>query len=356
MHQPSPSAVLATISVAVLAGHAWSQLTPDRLYYGIDRAIPMSIAVPAGVVGESTIRLYTAPDLAPKQGAGTIAASAPAAPGPVNLAALFPMIWAPTNPRVRYAQLLVGQSEVGPPVVIQPMISPKTASLINGTTRQAFWFDDATKKPSFDPKEGAIVYSSESPIVFSGVRAYTDVRVVFATSEGDMEFAMRPDAAPNTVWNFLQLVRGGFYTDIAFHRVVPLDRQGNPFVVQVGDPTGTGDGGPGFSYDLEPTTLLHDFGVISVARDTDPNTNGSQVFVCLSREGTARLDGRYTAFGQLVRGTNAVKAVAATPLTEGTDKPVKPPVLFSAKVIPAPAMERRTLDRADAANPATSAR
>lgn len=338
----------------VLAAGCNAQLTPDRLYYGVGRTMPMTISVPKDTAGEPSIRLYEAapapiaPGGAESRPAAdawseehAIIATAAAAAGSVNLATLFPVVWAQSAPRAMYAQLVVGSQEIGPPVVLQPMVSPKTASLVHTTTRQAFWYDDVTKKPSFDPKDATIVYSSESPIVFSGVRAYADRRVVLVTSEGDLEFALRPDAAPNTAWNFLQLVEGGFYTDIAFHRVVPLDKKGNPFVIQVGDPTGTGDGGPGFSYDLEPSTLPHDFGVISVARDTDPNTNGSQVFVCLSRSGTSRLDGKYTAFGQLTHGANAVRAIAATPLEVGTDKPVHPPVLLSARSVAAPSVEQR---------------
>jgi len=340
---PSVSVLFVAALCVVLASTAHAQLTPDRLYYGVGRSIPMTVTIPKDATGEPAIRLYEATSSDLDNGSQNAPAftTASAAAGLVNLATLFPVVWNQPKPRVMYAQLVVGSREVGSPIVLQPMVSPKTAWLINTTTRQPFWYDDTAKKPSFDPKEGTIVYSSESPIVFSGVRVYADTRVVLVTSEGDMEFAMRPDSAPNTAWNFLQLVQGGFYTDIGFHRVVPLDKKGNPFVIQVGDPTGTGDGGPGFSYDLEPSTLSHDFGVISVARDTDLNTNGSQIFVCLSREGTARLDGRYTAFGQLTRGANVVRAIAATPLQEGTDKPMRPPVLFSARVVLAPPMEQR---------------
>lgn len=369
--RPTIPALLLLIPATLLTAlteRAWSQLSPDRLYYGVGRAVPMTVEIPKGLPGEPTIRLYEIPRATDAQAdpaanqkisdrTPTATATAPAAAGSVNLATLFPVIWTRAQARVMYAQLAVGDAEVGPPVVLQPMVSPKTASLVSNTTRQAFWFDDAAKKPSFDPKDAAIVYSSESPIVFSGFRAYPDVRVVLVTSEGDMEFALRPDAAPNTAWNFVQLARGGFYTDIAFHRVVPVDKKGDPFVIQVGDPTGTGDGGPGFSYDLEPSTLPHDFGVISVARDTDPNTNGSQVFVCLSRAGTARLDGKYTAFGELVRGASVVRAIAATPLQEGTDKPAKPPVLFSAKTVPAPTMQQRLVfERARGSSPTNDER
>ena len=99
----------------------------------------------------------------------------------------------------------------------------------------------------------------------------------------------------------------------------------------MGDPTGTGDGGPGYSIDLEPTKLPHDFGVLSMARENEPNTNGSQVFVCLSREGTQKLDGKYAAFAQAVRGADTILAIAGTPLipdrpgTDPKNRPKDPP-------------------------------
>ncbi|KAA0215082.1 MAG: peptidylprolyl isomerase [Leptolyngbya sp. PLA3] len=172
-------------------------------------------------------------------------------------------------------------------------------------------------------------------VTFSGIRAYVEQHVVLDTTLGEIELKMRPDAAPNTVFNFMHLVEGEFYTDIIFHRIVPRARDGSPFVIQVGDPTGGGEGGPGYAVDLERSTLPHGFGVISMARSGDPDSNGSQVFICLSRAGTARLDGLYTAFGQSVRGGDVIQAIAATPVNE-QGRAVDPPVLRSARLVPAP--------------------
>lgn len=86
--------------------------------------------------------------------------------------------------------------------------------------------------------------------------------------------------------------------------------------------------------DFEFSSVPHDFGVLSMARDTDPNTNGSQVFVCLSREGTQRLDGRYVSFGEAVRGAEVILAIGATPVNG--DRPVEPPVLRQVRLVPAP--------------------
>jgi peptidyl-prolyl cis-trans isomerase B (cyclophilin B) len=132
----------------------------------------------------------------------------------------------------------------------------------------------------------------------------------------------------------MELVKGGLYTDTIWHRVVAKRADGSPFVIQGGDPAGTGSGGPGFAYALEKSTLPHDFGVISIARSTDPNTNGCQVFVCLSREGTKHLDGRYASFGQLVRGADAVLKIGAVPVGK-EDRPLNPPKIHGAELIDA---------------------
>src|SRR5690606_19239360 len=126
--------------------------------------------------------------------------------------------------------------------------------------------------------------------------------------------------------NFVHLAQGGFYTDIIFHRVVAKLPDGRPFVIQVGDPSGTGLGGPGYMIDLEKSTLPHDFGVLSMARDTDPDTNGAQVFVCLSKEGTSFLDGRYTSFGHAISGSDVIRKIAATPVGP-EDRPLDPPMI-----------------------------
>ncbi len=145
---------------------------------------------------------------------------------------------------------------------------------------------------------------------------------------------MRPDVAPNTVWNFVQLVQGGFYRDIIFHRIINKHpRTGKPFVIQAGDPTGTGSGSPGYSFILEKSSLPHDFGVLGMARSTDPNTNGSQFYVALSREATQHLDGKYVTYGQLVRGKEVIEKVAAVAIGPKDDRPVKPPVIKGIKLV-----------------------
>lgn len=315
---------------------AGAQLTPSKLYFGIGRPIAMNVEVPPGAKGEARIALF-------EPGGESAKFVAPVAPGGADLASLFPNLWKPgadnasptgaEPPRLYYAQLEVGEARVGSPVVLQPMLNPGIFMLYSFEAQKPYFVDPKTHKPSVDPRQGRIMHTPDAP-VYSGLCAYVEQHAVFETSLGEIEFRLRPDAAPNTVRNFIQLVQGGFYDDIIFHRVVPRSPAGLPFVIQVGDPTGTGSGGPGYSVDFELSSLPHDFGVLSMARDDDPNTNGSQVFVCLSREGTAKLDGKYVSFGQAVSGAEVILAIGATPVNG--DRPVDPPVLKHVRLVPAP--------------------
>lgn len=303
------SLITSAAAALAVAGAASAQVTPDRLYNGINRPIPVKVIVPDGAEGEAFIDLYA-------PGAATPEASAPVVAGTVDLAAQFPALWSAASPALRYAQLRVGAKKIGPPVVLQPLLNPDYAT---GADRR-------TGKPSF---------SSTGPKSSSGLRTYVDKNVVLETTAGEVEFRLRPDQAPNTCFNFRHLVEGGFYTDIVFHRIVPVGPAG-PFVIQVGDPTGTGMGGPGYMFDLENSKLPHAFGVLSMARTNDPNTNGSQVFVCLSRPGTEFLDGSYTAFAEAIRGAESIIAIEKSPLEPGSESPADPkPKIVSARLVDA---------------------
>ena len=107
--------------------------------------------------------------------------------------------------------------------------------------------------------------------------------------------------APNTVANFLKLAKEGYYDGVTFHRVI------NDFVIQGGDPTGTGAGGPGYQIDCELTgdNQYHDRGVLSMAH-AGRNTGGSQFFVCHSRNNTSHLDGNHTCFGKVIENVDVV--------------------------------------------------
>jgi peptidyl-prolyl cis-trans isomerase B (cyclophilin B) len=301
-------AAAAVLGVA-LASAAFAQMRPIRLYSGAGRAVEVDVRSPRGE-GDVLVRLLPAAGMEP-------VSEARVTPGRVDLARLFPELRpeGPKEARLFYAQVVAGGKPLGPPLVLQPMVSPPLARL-GEDGKSIEWEEDDTP-------------------VFSGYRVWIDQHVVFDTTMGPMEFRMRPDAAPNTAWNFMELVRGGFFRDVIFHRIVAKRPDGSPFVVQAGDPSGTGAGGPGYQIHLERSTLPHDFGVISMARATDPNTAGSQFFVALSREGTQHLDGRYAAFGELVRGAETLKKLAQVPVGE-RDRPLEPPKIRSARLVDAP--------------------
>ncbi len=316
-----PMSVLSVVSFLLLsASSAAAQLTPDRTYYGRHRPAPMTVRVPPDLKGDVQVELL-------EPVSARVTASAPVAPGPINLAAAFPSLWQDAKqdsepPKLLYAQLVVGAKKIGAPVVLQPLIDPAYCPII-----------EDTGEPKYRPSKG----------VYSGLRAYPERYLVMETSMGDIQFAMRPDQAPNTVFSFLSLCQGGFYTDIIFHRIKPRHPNGSPFVIQAGDPlqlkdasdTKAGEGGPGFSINLEPSKLPHDFGVLSMARSNLPNSGGSQFFICLSRKGTEYLDGKYTSFAQATAGDDVIQKIAASELATGSERPKDPPVIKRCRLIDA---------------------
>ncbi len=126
-------------------------------------------------------------------------------------------------------------------------------------------------------------------------------KAIISTEKGDMTVAFYDADAPNTVANFKKLAAAGFYNGVTFHRVLP------DFVIQGGDPTGTGAGGPGYKIDCELTgeNQYHDRGVLSMAH-AGRNTGGSQFFVCHSRTNTAHLDRNHTCFGKVIENVDVV--------------------------------------------------
>jgi peptidyl-prolyl cis-trans isomerase B (cyclophilin B) len=124
------------------------------------------------------------------------------------------------------------------------------------------------------------------------------------TAKGIMTIEFYEQDAPNTVANFLKLAESGFYNGVTFHRVIP------DFVIQGGDPTGTGAGGPGYKIDCELTgnNQYHDKGVLSMAH-AGRNTGGSQFFICHSRNNTAHLDRNHTCFGKVVDGVDVIDQI-----------------------------------------------
>ena len=162
---------------------------------------------------------------------------------------------------------------------------------------------------------------------------------VIKTSEGDMMVQFWTDAAPNTVENFKKLARQGFYDGTIFHRIV------KGFMIQGGDPNSKdptkensyGEGGPGYNIKAEFNDHGHERGVISMARGPDPDSAGSQFFLCLAQ--VRRLDHQYTTFGKLIKGDDVLEKIGDTPVTRNSmgepSKPTKRVVVESVKIVPA---------------------
>jgi len=162
---------------------------------------------------------------------------------------------------------------------------------------------------------------------------------VIKTSEGDMVVQFWTDAAPNTVENFKKLARQGFYDGTMFHRIV------KEFMIQGGDPNSKdpakensyGQGGPGYQIKAEFNDHSHDRGVISMARSSDPDSAGSQFFICLAP--VHRLDHQYTTFGKLIKGQDVLEKIGDIPVTRNSmgepSKPSKRVVVESIKIVPA---------------------
>jgi peptidyl-prolyl cis-trans isomerase B (cyclophilin B) len=167
----------------------------------------------------------------------------------------------------------------------------------------------------------------------------TNEVAVIKTSEGEMVVQFWNDAAPNTIENFKKLARQGFYDGTIFHRIV------KGFMIQGGDPNSKdtakessyGEGGPGYKIKAEFNDHSHQRGVISMARSSDPDSAGSQFFICLAP--VPRLDHQYTTFGKLIKGENVLENIGDTPVTKNSmgenSKPTKRVVIESIKIVPA---------------------
>ncbi len=136
---------------------------------------------------------------------------------------------------------------------------------------------------------------------------------------GTIKIELFPEAAPNTVNNFLSLVDAGYYDGLTFHRIIP------GFMIQGGCPDGRGTGGPGYSIEGEfagngvGNPLEHERGVVSMARSAHPDSAGSQFFIVV--EGASHLDGQYAAFGKVAEGMDVVDRIVSAP-RDRTDKPL----------------------------------
>jgi peptidyl-prolyl cis-trans isomerase B (cyclophilin B) len=162
---------------------------------------------------------------------------------------------------------------------------------------------------------------------------------VIKTTEGEMVVQFWTDAAPNTIENFKKLARQGFYDGTIFHRII------KGFMIQGGDPNSKdpakedsyGQGGPDYKIKAEFNDHPHDPGVISMARSADPDSAGSQFFICLAP--IHRLDHQYTTFGKLIKGNDVLEKIGNTPVERNsqgeTSKPTKRVVINKIDIVPA---------------------
>ena len=134
-------------------------------------------------------------------------------------------------------------------------------------------------------------------------------KATLETSEGSMTLEFFPDKAPGHVDNFVKLAKDGFYNGTVFHRVI------DGFMIQGGCPDGNGRGGPGYQIKAEFNDVHHERGIVSMARSADPDSAGSQFFIC--HGDAAFLDGQYTAFGRLVEGDDTLDKIAKAPVRAG---------------------------------------
>jgi cyclophilin family peptidyl-prolyl cis-trans isomerase len=146
----------------------------------------------------------------------------------------------------------------------------------------------------------------------------------FETSMGNFTIELFEAQTPKTVDNFVKLAEKNFYDGVIFHRVI------DGFMIQGGDPTGTGRGGPGYQFadEIHPQLKHTSDGTLSMA-NAGPNTNGSQFFITLAP--TPHLDGRHTVFGKVVEGMDVVKKIGKTPTARG-DRPVTDVVMKSVRI------------------------
>jgi len=178
-------------------------------------------------------------------------------------------------------------------------------------------------------------YLAENP---TSTAASNDVAVIH-TSEGEMILEFWKDAAPNTIENFKKLARSGFYNGTIFHRIV------KGFMIQGGDPNSKdpakenkyGEGGPGYKIKAEFNDHSHQRGVVSMAREPDPDSAGSQFFICLAA--VPRLDQQYTTFGKLIKGDDVLEKIGNTPVTRNiigeNSKPTTRVAIEKIDIVPA---------------------
>jgi peptidyl-prolyl cis-trans isomerase B (cyclophilin B) len=183
----------------------------------------------------------------------------------------------------------------------------------------------------------ALLAAEQKPAA-SNANAANEVAII-QTSEGDIVVQFWTDAAPKTIENFKKLARSGFYNGTTFHRVMKgfMIQGGDPYTKDPAKEKQYGDGGPGYKIKDEFNHHDHQRGVVSMAREKDPDSAGSQFFICLAS--VPRLDGKYTTFGKLIRGDEVLTKIGNTPVKKNPagemSQPLNRVVIRTIKIVPA---------------------
>ena len=175
-----------------------------------------------------------------------------------------------------------------------------------------------TAQPETTGESMSMQYSSPPELTIDTGKTY---KAVITTTKGEIALDLFASEVPNTVNNFVFLAREGFYDNVIFHRVIP------GFMIQGGDPTGTGMGGPGYRFNDEPVRRPYVQGTLAMA-NAGPNTNGSQFFIM---HADFALPPNYTIFGQATSGQDVVDAIATSP-RGANDRPNEPTQILSVEI------------------------
>jgi len=185
---------------------------------------------------------------------------------------------------------------------------------------------------------GSAVFAADEKKAENPTMNASNEVAVIKTNEGDMVVQFWNDAAPNTIENFKKLARSGFYDGTIFHRIVKgfMIQGGDPNSKDAGKESSYGEGGPGYKIKAEFNDHSHERGIISMARSSDPDSAGSQFFICLAP--VPRLNHQYTTFGKLIKGDDVLEKIGDTPATRNNtgemSKPTKRVVIESIKIVP----------------------
>ncbi len=191
--------------------------------------------------------------------------------------------------------------------------------------------DKATPTPQEKEAPKVKQYSQPPPMTLDLTNEYT---AIINTSEGAITIRLLSQEAPKTVNNFVFLAKEGYYDNVTFHRII------KDFMIQSGDPTGTGSGGPGYTFEDERVTRNYARGTLAMA-NSGPNTNGSQFFIIHKSQDLPK---QYTIFGITLEGTKVVDAIANTPVTSSPSgersRPTQDVIIKSIEIKSVKAMQR----------------